>query len=273
MAFIFDGRAYFSERIEKLKKKIAASGLDTFPKLASILVLPSRESIFYTNLKKKILEDLGGKLVVYRFSRKVSREEIIGLISRLNEEKDVTGIMIQLPLPSYFSAEDRGFLIERINPLKDVDGMRKNSSFVNPAARAVFEVIKYASNVVRLPLKEAPCKVVVVGASGFEGSKIVNLLEKKGFEVAGLDKNSKDKKKLIKSADVVVSATGSTGVVDASDVKEGSVIIDLGYPKPDVRGNVLDKAAFVTPVPGGVGPLTVYFLMENLFWNLFKNGS
>lgn len=272
MAFIFDGRAYFSKKIDELKRKIATSRLEVPPKLASILVQPSGESVVYTNLKKRVLAKLGGELVVYDFRQNISRDQIACLIDKLNKKKTINGIMIQLPLPSCFSIADRDFLVERIDPLKDVDGMRKDSFFVNPAACAVFEIIKYARNIVRLPLREAPCKVVVLGARGFEGNKIVSLLSERGFDVVGLDKSDK-KGSLIKTADIVVSATGSPGIVGASDIKKGSIVIDLGYPEPDVRGDVIDKASFVTPVPGGVGPLTIYFLMENLFCAFWKNGS
>ncbi len=273
MTFIFDGRDYFSQKIKNLKKKIGKYRIKPSPNLASILVAPDKASLFYTSLKKKVLEDLGGSLSVYEFDDRVSKAELAVLIDRLNKDKSVHGIMIQLPLPSYFSAEDRGFLISKIDPKKDVDGMGNNSFFENPAARAVLEAINYAVNIVRLPLREAPCKVAVLGAGGFEGSKIVDLLSRKGFDVIGIDKESVDKKELIKTADIVVSATGSAGIVEAQDIKIGAVIVDLGYPKPDVRKDVVGKAAFLSPVPGGVGPLTVYFLMENLFSAFEKSAS
>ncbi len=270
MTFIFDGRTYFSQKIEKLKEKISKFELKSSPSLVSILVLPDKSSLFYTNLKGKVLEDLGGKLSVYKFDKKVSKEELSDLIERLNKAGDVHGVMIQLPLPSYFSVEDRGFLVNKIDPAKDVDGMGCDSFFENPAARAVLEVINYATDIVRLPLKDSPLKVAVLGSSGFEGGKIVGLLEKRGFDVVGIDKESVSNRKLIKTADVVVSATGSPGVVRACNIKEGAIVIDLGYPKPDVKKDVVGKAAFLSPVPGGVGPLTIYFLMENLY-KAFEN--
>lgn len=273
MAFIFDGRAYFSHKIEELKEEIGRRKIWLAPHLASILVFPDKASLFYTSLKKKVLESLGGRLSVYEFVNKVSREELANFIDRLNKDKSVHGIMIQLPLPSCFSDNDRSFLINKIDPTKDVDGMRDNSFFENPAALAVLEVINYAANIVRLPLREAPCKVAVLGSRGFEGGKIIDLLWRKNFDVIGIDRESIDKKELIKSADIVVSATGSPGVLGGKDIKNGAVVIDLGYPKPDVKKNVVGRAAFISPVPGGVGPLTVYFLMENLFSALEKNAS
>ncbi len=273
MVFIFDGRSYFSQKIDKLKEKIGKFKTKPSPHLASILVFPDKASLFYTNLKKRVLESLGGNLSVYEFGKDAKIEELAAFIDKLNKNKDVHGIMIQLPLPSCFSAGDRDFLVNKIDPAKDVDGMGSNSFFENPAALAVLEVVNYSANIVRLPLKEAPYKVVVIGSRGFEGGKIVDLLRREGFRVFGVDRGSVVKRRLIKTADVVVSATGTPSVLGVKDIKSGAVVIDLGYPKPDVKRDVVDKAAFISPVPGGVGPLTVYFLMENLFGALEKNTS
>ena len=203
------------------------------------------------------------KIEVQKYDSAVRFSELVHEIKKLNEDKNVHGIMIQLPLPKSFSKRDRDEIINSIERRKDVDGLRDDSSYLTPTAKAVLEVIKEATPYITL--KDGPLKVVVIGAKGFEGKKILTLLKERGYDVVGVDKDTSDLKSKTRKADVLVSVTGSPRIIGKDDIKVGSVVIDVGSPKGDVRSKeILGKAAFISPVPGGVGPVTISCLLENL---------
>ena len=146
----------------------------------------------------------------------------------------------------FLDKETDDFLINKIDLRKDIDGLRKGSPFKPAVVRAVLEI---------LPTKD---NVVVVGAKGQVGSRLV-----KELGAVGMDRKNFDPSTLL-GADVIISCTGQAGLIKPEMVKEGVVAIDVGYPKGDIDPGVALKARFFTPVPGGVGPVTVACLMENL---------
>lgn len=245
---IFNGKA-FAQKIEAELKQKGVSA-----KLVSILVGASPASVLFLSLKQKAAERVGAVLEIKKFEVNTLQEEIIHFIEALNSDNSVKGIMIQLPLPGGF---DREQIISSISPEKDIDGMRDDSHFTAPVVMAIWAAITDS----KIELKEA----TIVGANGFVGKKLTAFLIKKGYAVHGIDIGSPDLTEKIKQANLLISATGSAGLIKGPMIKNGAVVIDVGSPKGDVeRASVERVASFLSPVPGGVGPLTIAYLMANL---------
>lgn len=262
MTTVFDGRAFAAAKEEELKKEVAKlKTKGATPKLVSILVGNDPASHLYVDLKKKAAERVGAMVEIKEFSEDSAISDIISFIKTTNEESSVHGIMIQLPLPRKFSEEERDSAIKTINPAKDVDGLQDDSHFLTPTVKSVLFVLKEASgNIVR-----PDTQVVVIGHSGFEGGKIFKVLKEMGYEIAGVNSRTKDLQAKTLEADILISATGSPGIIKGSMVKEGAIVIDIGAPLGDVvKEEVVGKASFISPVPGGIGPVTVVSLLENL---------
>lgn len=262
MTKIFDGKKFANELGTSLKKEV--TGLKkkgTTPKLVSFLVGEYISGKKYLSLKRQAAQDIGAKLLIRDFGKDARQEEIIAAIEDMNTEDDVHGVMIQLPLPDEFSEKERSQIISAIDAKKDVDGMREDSLFVAPIVKAVLFAVKSAGNI---KTYEEETLFVVVGAEGFAGGKIYRSLEEMGFRTKGIDVQTEEKEKLIKKADVLISVTGRREILKEDMVKEGVVLIDCGAPYPEVEKGAKQKALFVTPVPGGIGPLTIEYLLENL---------
>ena len=261
MAIIFDGRAYAAQkesllklRVEKLKEK------GKTPRLASILVGDNPASRLYVDLKKKAAEQIGVELDVYSLSHNKKTDEILKLIGRLNEDQEVDGMMIQLPLPGGL-AKNKGRIISTIDNRKDVDGLRPDSPFLHPTSKAVVEILDRA----KLMLGKKPRTVCVTGATGMVGRPLVTELKKKGYRVIECSSATKNLDEKTREADVLVSAIGKANLLKGDMVKDGAIVIDVGSPKGDVElAGVVKKVSFITPVPGGVGPVTIACLLENL---------
>lgn len=276
MTIVFNGKKVALEKLEELKGEVGKlKKKEVTPKLVSILVGNDKGSELYLSLKKKAAEKIGAELEISKFQVSEPVNQLIKLIEELNRDKGVHGVMIQLPLPKNIKHKTKD-LIKLIDPKKDVDGMSEDGFYVAPVVKAVRYAMGKAENIMRLTYGDGPCKVgyrpvsdkvVVVGASGFVGRKIVKELEKLKdvkYQVIRVNSKTVNLKLKTKSADVLISTTGSEGLIKADMVKDGVILIDVGSPKGDVEEKAYEKASFVSPVPGGVGPLTVYFLLENL---------
>lgn len=264
MAIVFDGRGYARKLTEELKAKIASNGRKL--KLVTILNPEDRGSVVYTNLKAKKAEELGIEFQKYQFSIYNFRA-ISNLIDELNNDRTVDGIMIQLP----FGGDQEKELINLIDPKKDVDGLREDSLHIPATVRAVLEILAES---LKLLVVSGKLSVVVVGAKGEVGRGLIKRLLVIGcklsvdsktyeLEVEGMGREDFDEEK-IKAADVVISCTGQVGLIRPDMVKEGVIVIDVGYPGGDFAPEVKERTAFYTPVPGGVGPVTVVMLFANL---------
>ncbi len=261
MAIIFDGRAFASQKesllklaVEKLKQK------GKIPRLASILVGDNPASKLYVDLKKKAAEQIGVKLDVYSLSDNIKTDEILKLIGSLNEDKEVHGIMIQLPLPEGLS-KNKGRIIKTIDYKKDIDGLRPDSLFLHPTSKAVVEILDRAE----LMFGKKTETVCVIGATGMVGRPLVKELKKKKYQVIECSRETKNLADKTREADVLVSAIGKANWLKSYMVKDGAVVIDVGSPRGDVQlSGVVKKVSFITPVPGGVGPVTIACLLENL---------
>jgi methylenetetrahydrofolate dehydrogenase (NADP+)/methenyltetrahydrofolate cyclohydrolase len=246
MAIIFDGRAFAAQKEESLKNDVThlkSKGIT--PHLASILIGEDPASKLYVGLKKKAAERIGAELDVYFLKDKTQVSDVLHLVNSLNQDKNVHGIMIQLPLPASL-ANSKLEILNSISAEKDVDGLRSDSVFVHPTAKAVIQIINES---------QVKSKKICLVGSGMVGSALAKEIKKEGFDQV-FDTNE---------ADIVVSATGRPGVIKAESIKKGAIVIDVGSPKGDVDfENVSKKAGFITPVPGGVGPVTISCLLENL---------
>jgi len=267
MQYIFDGKAFAGKLEEKIKsraKRLLKKGLS--PKLISIIIGDNPTGLFYANLKKKKAEELGMKVEIIEFPESIELKKLTANVERLNTDIAVHGIMFQLPLPPRFTKPQISQILNSIDPKKDVDGLTKASPYQMPTVKAVLAVLNQSK--LYLPLKDVPLKVCVVGHTGFEGGGIYSALTseeyKKEYEVFGANSQTSDLKAAVKTSDIVISATGVPGLIKKDMVKLGAVLIDVGSPKSDIEKEAFKKASFVSPVPGGVGPITVSCLLENL---------
>lgn len=246
MAIVFDGRAFAAKKEDELKKKVVElKSRGITPHLASILIGSDPASKLYVGLKKKAAEKIGAELDIYFLPEKSGLDEVKKLIESLNHDKNIQGIMIQLPLPGTLQ-NYKSEILDLISPEKDVDGLRPDSKFSHPTAMAVMQII-YESGV-------KSKKICVVG-SGMVGSAMATEIWREHYEQL-FD---------TREADIVVSATGKPSIIKAESIRNGAVVVDVGSPKGDVDfESVSKKASFITPVPGGVGPVTISCLLENL---------
>ncbi len=254
---VFDGYTFAGEKEKVLKVEIKK--LKTAPKLVSILVGSDPASLLYSKLKQKAARRVGVKFLIHKLKDTEEFQKIIELIKELNEDKSVNGIMVQLPLPKRLESKTNTIL-NSIAKEKDVDGLTKNSPFTAAAVKAIRNIVEYATK----DLSYFGKKAAVIGASGVVGRAAVKELEKMGYKVTECDINTRDLYQKLTGVDLIVSATGSAGLIKSEMVKEGVIAIDVGAPRGDFDKKVAKKASFTTPVPGGVGPVTIVSLLENL---------
>lgn len=209
------------------------------------------EESTYVRLKREMGERLG-VLVSVSFAKNM--EELKEMLFDANTDETIDGLLIQLPIIGATKEETEQILYS-INPEKDIDGLNPKSRFI-PAVVGAVERVMEIFNVD----EEQP--VAVVGALGEVGKRLVPRLKQLGYLVTGFDKG--DDLTKLKEQDVIIGSTGVEGLIEGNMVENGFVGIDLGYPKGDFSPEAFEKALMITPVPGGVGPLTVVSLFENL---------
>ena len=225
----------------------------------------------YVNNKKKACEYIGIRSEEYALPEETTEEELLALVKKLNEKKDIHGILCQLPLPKHINEET---ILNSIDPKKDVDAfhpvnvgkiMIGNFDFLPCTPAGVMELIEETG----IDLTGKQC--VVVGRSNIVGKPQAMLLLHKNATVTICHSKTKDLKEVCKTADILVVAVGRAKMVDESYIKEGAVVIDVGMDRDEngkLCGDVdfesaCKKASYITPVPGGVGPMTIATLMKN----------
>lgn len=258
--------------------KIVKSGKRA-PHLAAILVGNDGGSESYVSGKMKACEEVGFKSTLVRFDSTVTEEELLKKVEEFNNDDELDGYIVQLPLPKHIS-EDK--INNAINPKKDVDGFHPVNvgrmsigvpSFVSATPQGMLELIK------RYKIETSGKHVVVIGRSNIVGRPISILLSQKPWDatVTVCHSRTKNLKEVCLSADIIIAALGLPGFVTAEMVKPGAVILDVGTTRvaaPEtklgwrLKGDVLfdevaPKCSFITPVPGGVGPMTITSLMMN----------
>lgn len=257
MTRYFDGKKYAADKAETIKKKVKClKELEIIPKLMSIIIGDNEGSILYQNLKKKAAEKVGAVLEINKLNKDIDKEAVVNLIEKYNNDPKIHGIMIQLPLPKTFSADESEGLIGVINIKKDVDGLKENSAYVTPVVQAVMDAI---------PEGNLTSDIAILGAGGFEGKRIVKRLKDLGYKnITGLGRSENNMNDKLIKADILISATGQSDLVKEYMVKDGVILIDVGSPKGDISKECYTKASYVSPVPGGIGPATIANLIENL---------
>ncbi|WMJ81861.1 tetrahydrofolate dehydrogenase/cyclohydrolase catalytic domain-containing protein [Clostridium sp. MB40-C1] len=241
------------------------------PCLANILVGNDGGSVYYVNNQNKLCEKLGIKVKSIHLEENITQTELIQIIEKLNEDMEIQGIILQLPLPKHIDEE---YVTGKISYDKDIDGLSTISTgkfykgekcFIPCTPKGIIELIK--SSNIELEGKNA----VVIGRSNIVGKPIAQLLLNENATVTICHSKTKDLKKLCNKADILVAAIGKPGFITADYVKEDAVVIDVGTTMVDgkiqgdvIYNEVIEKAAFVTPVPGGVGAMTTTMLLKNL---------
>ena len=271
---VFDGREFAANKVMGLKIKsfeLLCRGVK--PKLVSILIGDNEASKLYLSMKQKFAEKVGAEVEIYEIGLRKDIDYVVRLIKYLNTKEDVHGIMVQLPLPPRLK-NYTDEIINSIDPAKDVDGLREDSPYIHPTVLAVLQIIEIARKYTKIKkIKNLPHSdgkkhevVCVIGASGMVGKPLVKELRKRGFTVLEADEKTKELKEIARKAKIVISATGIPGVIRSKTVRKGGVVsIDVGSPKGDFNyEEIKRKSMFITPVPGGVGPVTISCLLENL---------
>ncbi|COX58601.1 Methenyltetrahydrofolate cyclohydrolase [Staphylococcus aureus] len=272
VAKILDGKQIAKDYRQGLQDQVEALKEKGFtPKLSVILVGNDGASQSYVRSKKKAAEKIGMISEIVHLEETATEEEVLNELNRLNNDDSVSGILVQVPLPKQVSEQK---ILEAINPEKDVDGFHPinigklyidEQTFVPCTPLGIMEILKHAD--IDLEGKNA----VVIGRSHIVGQPVSKLLLQKNASVTILHSRSKDMASYLKDADVIVSAVGKPGLVTKDAVKEGAVIIDVGN-TPDENGKlkgdvdydaVKEIAGAITPVPGGVGPLTITMVLNN----------
>ncbi|HEJ7496768.1 TPA: bifunctional methylenetetrahydrofolate dehydrogenase/methenyltetrahydrofolate cyclohydrolase FolD [Staphylococcus aureus] len=272
VAKILDGKQIAKDYRQGLQDQVEALKEKGFtPKLSVILVGNDGASQSYVRSKKKAAEKIGMISEIVHLEETATEEEVLNELNRLNNDDSVSGILVQVPLPKQVSEQK---ILEAINPDKDVDGFHPinigklyidEQTFVPCTPLGIMEILKHAD--IDLEGKNA----IVIGRSHIVGQPVSKLLLQKNASVTILHSRSKDMASYLKDADVIVSAVGKPGLVTKDVVKEGAVIIDVGN-TPDENGKlkgdvdydaVKEIAGAITPVPGGVGPLTITMVLNN----------
>jgi methylenetetrahydrofolate dehydrogenase (NADP+) / methenyltetrahydrofolate cyclohydrolase len=274
MALIMDGNATskaVQERLSKELEKFKSSGKR--PGLPVVWVGDDPASMVYVGRKKKACESLGFFSEEHRLPKETGEERLLGLIRDLNQKSSIHGILVQLPLPKHLNTQK---VIEAIDPNKDVDGMHPASLGNLVAGLPGFRSCTPAGVMVMLDHYGIPVagkRAAVIGRSIMVGKPMALLLVEANATVTICHSKTQDIGKVIREADLVVAAIGKPRFVTADMVKEGAVVVDVGInrtPEGKLVGDVdfdtvAPKAAAITPVPGGVGPMTIASLMKNTF--------
>lgn len=272
MAVIIDGKEVAKEKREQIKKRVAelkAEGKSVG--LAVIIVGENPASRVYVNNKKKGCLEVGIESFEYALPESTTEEELKALVEKLNNDDRVNGILCQLPLPKHIN-EDA--VINTISPEKDVDAFHPQNvghimigdyTFLPCTPAGIMEMLKFYN------ISVSGKKCVVIGRSNIVGKPMAMLLLKENGTVEICHSRTENLKEETLSADILVAAVGKTRFVTEDMVKQGAVVIDVGMNRDEAGklcgdvdfNNVEKKASYITPVPGGVGPMTITMLLEN----------
>lgn len=280
---IIDGKLVFENVKERLKKEVAGlidKGIN--PHLVAILVGSDPASQTYVGAKEKASAEIGILSTVYRYEESISEQELIKCIQVINDDEEVHGLIVQLPLPKHISTDK---VINTINPKKDVDGFHPENfgrmaldlpSYFPATPNGILELIKYYN------IETSGKHCVVLGRSNIVGRPISLMMAQKKYPgdstVTVCHTRTKNLNEIARSADILIAAMGFQPLSVTKDmVKEGAVVIDVGIHRIEDKSkksgfrlvgdvdydNVAEKTSYITPVPGGVGPMTIASLLAN----------
>ncbi len=274
MSNILDGkevskkvRLELKEEVERIKKE-----KNITPKLAVIMVGNNPSSQIYIRNKSKACEEIGIEFEEYLLDETTTQEELLNLIDRLNQNKQINGILLQSPIPMGLDINEA---FRRISPEKDVDGFNPENvgklvlgqnGFISCTPFGIIRILQDYN--IEIEGKNA----VIIGRSNIVGKPMSQCLLNKNATVTICHSKTKDLEEITKKADIVVVAIGKKEFLKDNMVKEGAVVVDVGINRDDdgtIKGdvdfeNVSKKASYITPVPGGVGPMTIAMLMTNV---------
>lgn len=267
------GKDCASARMEALKNTISTNINQgkARPELAVILIGNDPASTIYVNNKRKACEQAGIKSYAYNLPKNTSENELLALIDKLNDSNSISGILVQLPLPEHINTHT---VIERIHPYKDVDGFHPYNlgklAQQNPLLRpctpyGIMNLLHYYQLDVRAK------NAVVIGASNIVGRPMALELLLAGATVTVCNSSTKNLQPFVELAEILVVATGVIDVIDTQWLKPNQILLDVGMHRQEdgkLRGDVdfakaKEKVAWISPVPGGVGPMTIITLLEN----------
>lgn len=269
MAQLIDGKLISTNIKDELKERVAKENLNAT--LAVIQVGNDPASSVYVGNKKKACAYIGIGSKSYELPEETTEEELLSLIDELNEDKSINGILVQLPVPKHI---DEKTIINRISPKKDVDGFHPESvgnlvigqdGFVSCTPAGIIQLLK------RSNIEIAGKECVVIGRSNIVGKPMALLLLRENGTVTVTHSKTKNLKDVCKRADILIVAIGKPKMITSEYVKEGAVVIDVGIHRMengklcgDVDfDDVMPHTSAITPVPGGVGPMTIAMLMDN----------
>lgn len=267
---LLDGKALANDILDKLSLKV--NRLDTAPNLVVIQVGNDPASSVYVRNKERTAERVGINSETVKLSKHITQDELLEIIDKYNNDSLVNGILVQLPLPKHI---DEQVILEAISPMKDVDGFHPlnvgklnigQKQMIPSTPAGIMELLK--ANHIELEGKH----VVIVGRSNIVGKPLAHLLLEANATVTIAHSKTKDLKHLTKQADILVVAVGQSEFITKDYVKTGAVVIDVGINRTEsgLKGdvdfnNVKLKVAAITPVPGGVGPMTIAMLMNQTY--------
>ena len=272
MAAIIDGKAISKQIKDELKEQVAAyRAQGTEIALAVIQVGQDPASTVYVGNKKKACEYIGIQSVAYELPEETTEEELLAIIDKLNRDDSIYGILVQLPVPKHIN---ENHIIQAIDPKKDVDGFHPQSvgalsigqpGFVSCTPAGIIQLL------IRSGVEIAGKECVIIGRSNIVGKPMAMLLLRENGTVTVCHSRTQNLKEVTKRADILVVAIGRPKMIDASYVKEGAVVIDVGIHRDENNKlcgdvdytSVEPIASAITPVPGGVGPMTIAMLMHN----------
>lgn len=270
MAEIINGKEIAENILNNIKKEV--KNFDVKPTLAVIIVGCDPASKVYVKNKIKKSEFLGFNSILKELPEDIQKEELLDVIKNLNNDKNVNGILLQLPLPKGLDEKD---FLDEISPIKDVDGFTTYNSGKLFKGEKPYSIACTPKGIIKLlETKNINLEgkvAVVVGRSNIVGKPVANLLLQKNATVIQAHSKTKNLPEILKLADIIISATGKEEFIKGDMVKKGAIIIDVGITRNkngkltgDVDfESVYNKVSYITPVPGGVGPMTIATLMEN----------
>ena len=269
-AIILDGKKLSEKILSDLKKEI--SEINRPIELAIVLVGNNPASLAYTKRKQKIGEELGIKVKIYKYEENISTRKLREEINKLNKNKKIKGIIAQLPLPNHINTES---MLDAIKAKKDIDVLgresvgrlyKNKSKILPPTVAGIKKLLD------EYKIKYKGKNVAIVGYGSLVGKPASMVFANEGASIFVLRSSTKNKNKLLREADIIISGVGKPNLITKKDVKKGVIIMDAGMSEQNGKlvGDVADEvkkiAKYITPVPGGVGPMTVAML----FWNLLE---
>ncbi len=275
MAVLIDGKKISQEIKDEVRDEISKKGIQA--SLAVIIVGDDPASRVYVRNKKEACEYCGIRSLSYELPEETAEEELLALINKLNADDSVDGILVQLPLPDHINEDS---IIEAIDPMKDVDGFSRRSvgalsigtkGFVSCTPAGIIELLK------RSGIEIAGKECVVMGRSNIVGKPMAMLMLRENATVTVVHSKTRHIEDICRRADILIVAIGKPRLITHDYVKDGAVVIDVGIHRVDPDTNngrklcgdvdfdeVSQIASAITPVPGGVGPMTIAMLMKNV---------